>query len=187
MPKKNKSSYAGVIELGKLVAKKNVIPNGKASLASIVAATLQHYLSKEQRSTEWAAERLSDEQIHYAALDAYAGLLIWDVLKNIEHNGQSISAATKVGQLVSLFVKNQEVARGVIIEQPPSFEISTSDGTPISLGVSTTKTRALIEIDTVLAPNCVIAHHRQSLKEIQKNQISFKAIVSISALRTQNN
>ena len=53
--------------------------------------------------------------------------------------------------------------------------------------MSTTKTCALIEIDTVLAPNCVIAHHHQSLKNIQKNQTIFKAVVSISALRTRNN
>ena len=186
LPNKSKKSYSGVIELGRLAAKKNVVPNAQTSLTSIVAATLQLYLSKEFRSTEWGAEQLSDDQIQYAALDAYAGLLVWDVLKNIEHTGQPISVATDIGQLVSLYVRNHEVAQGVIIEQPSTFTILDSDGEPVSLGVSKTKTWALIEIDTVLAPNCVIAHHRQSLKNIQKDQISFKAVVSISALRTRN-
>ena len=186
MPEKKGKLYLSTIELGRLAAKKKVVPNGQASLASIVAASLQHYLSKEFRSTEWAAEKLTDDQIQYAALDAYAALMVWDVLKKMEHNGQPLSAATAVGQLVSLFVKNQEVAQGTIIEQPASFTILGPNNEPVSLGVSTTKTRALIEIDTVLVPNCVVAHHRQPLKEIQKDQTKFKAIVSISALRTRN-
>ena len=156
--------------------------NGQASLASIVAASLQNYPSKEFHSAEWAAAKLTYDQIQYAALDAYAALMVWDVLKKMEHNGQPLSAATAVGQLVSLFVKNQEVAQGTIIEQPASFTILGPNNEPVSLGVSTTKTRALIEIDTVLVPNCVVAHHCQPLKEIQKDQTKFKAIVSISAL-----
>ena len=56
-------------------------------------------------STEWAAEKLTHDQIQYAALDAYAASMVWDVLKKTDHNGQPLSAATAVGQLVSLFVK----------------------------------------------------------------------------------
>lgn len=104
LPEKQRNKYLSTIELGTLAAKKNVVPNAQASLASIVAATLQQYLSKEYRSTEWATERLTDDQIQYAAL------LVWDVLKKIEHNSMPLSAATAVGQLVSLFVKNHEVA-----------------------------------------------------------------------------
>ena len=182
--KKKGKSYLSTIELGRLAAKKKVVPNGQTSLTSIVAAILQHYLSKEFCSTECAAEKLTDDQIQYAALDAYAALMVWDVLKKMEHNGQPLSAATAVGQLVSLFVKNQEVAQGTIIEQPASFTILGPNNEPVSFGVSTTKTQALIEIDTILAPNCVVAHHRQPLKENQKDQTKFNAIVSISALQT---
>lgn len=140
LPEKKGKSYLSTIELGRLAAKKKVVPNGQASLASIVAASLQHYLSKEFCSTEWAAEKLTDDQIQYAALDAYAALMVWDVFKKMEHNGQPLSAATAVGQLVSLFVKNQEVAQGTIIEQPASFTILGPNNEPVSLGVSTTKT-----------------------------------------------
>src|SRR6266700_1366030 len=45
LPQKHKKSYKGTIELGQLAFKKNVVPNGKASLAGIVAATLQKHLS----------------------------------------------------------------------------------------------------------------------------------------------
>jgi len=56
----------------------------------------------------------------------------------------------------------------------------------MSLNVLTTKTRALIQIDTVLAPNCMIPYHRQSLKNIQNGGGSFKAIVSIFSLQTKS-
>ena len=52
------------------------MPNGKASLAEIVAATLQKYLSKESHVSEWAAITLNDDQKQYAALDAYATLMV---------------------------------------------------------------------------------------------------------------
>jgi len=181
---KHKKSYHGVIELGRLAFKKNVVPNGKASLAKIVAATLQKYLSKESRSSEWAAAMLDDDQRQYAALDAYVALMVWEVFETFEETGKPISAATKVGELISLYVRKQEVAQGSIVEQPRSFSIQSPlpNEKPMSLNVSTTKTRALIQIDTVLAPNCVIPYHRQSLKNIQNGGGSFKAVVSISSL-----
>ena len=104
LPQKNKKSYLGVIELGKLAFKKNVVSNGKASLATIIAETLQRHLSKEARSSEWAASMLDDDQVQYAALDAYAVLMVWEVLETFEETGKPLSSATKVGELVSLYV-----------------------------------------------------------------------------------
>ena len=114
--------------------------------------------------------------------------MIWEVLENFEEAGKPLSSATKVGELVSLYVRKQEVARGIILEQPVSFLIQNPlpNEEPISLNVSTTKTRALIQIDTILAPNCVIPHHRQSLKNLQNDEHSFKVVVSISSLRTRS-
>jgi hypothetical protein len=98
--------------------------------------------------------------------------MVWEVLEIFEETGKPLSAATKVGELVSLYVRKQEVARGIIVEQPLSFLIQNPlpNEKPISLNVSTTKTRALIQIDTILAPNCVIPYHRQSLKNIQNGE-----------------
>ena len=188
LPPKHRKTYKGTIELGQLAFKKNVVPNGKASLAEIVAATLQKYLSKESRVSEWAAITLNDDQKQYAALDAYATLMVWEVLETFEEAGKPLSSATKVGELVSLYVRKQEVARGIIVEQPVSFLIQNPlpNEKPISLNVSTTKTRALIQIDTILAPNCVIPHHRQLLKNLQNGEGSFKVVVSISSLRTRS-
>ena len=105
LPQKNKKPYLGIIELGNLASKKNVVSNGKASLATIVAATLWWHLSKEARSSELATAMLDDDQVQYAALDAYAALM---VLKTFEETGKPLSSATKVGELVSLYVQKQE-------------------------------------------------------------------------------
>ena len=157
-------------------------------MVAIVAATLQKYLSKESRASEWAVVTLNDDQKQYAALDAYVALMIWEVLETFEETGKPLSSATKVGELVSLYVRKQEVARGIIVEQPVSYLIQNPlpNETPVSLNVSTTKTQALIQIDTILAPNCVIPHHRQSLKNLQNGEGSFQAVVSISSLRTRS-
>ena len=149
-------------------------------------ATLHQNLSKETCLSEWGAPTLSIDQIQYAALDAWVALQIWDVLKTQNTVGEALSSATPIGQPVSLFVKKQEVVHGVIIKQPVEFAIPNDDpdGQPIKICVSTTKTRAVIRIDKVLAPKCVMAYHNKSLKDIQNGQDSFEAVVHICHLRT---
>ena len=72
--------------------------------------------------------------------------MIWEVLEIFEEVGKPLLSATKVGELVSLYVRKQEVARGIIVEQPKSFLIQNPlpNEESISLNISTTKTRALI-------------------------------------------
>jgi hypothetical protein len=157
-------------------------------LSEITAATLQQSLSKETRTSEWGADMLTEEQIHYAALDAWVALQIWDVLKAYKTAGAPLSSATPVGQLVSFFIRKQEVAHGVIVKQPSQFTLEPGTGnTPkTKINVSTTKTRAVIQIDKVLAPKCIIPYHKKALGEIQNRQVSFEVVVSIAALRTRS-
>jgi hypothetical protein len=129
---------------------------------------------------------LSDSQKQYAALDAYVALQIWDVLKDLEQVGQPLSAASRIGQPVSLYVRKQEVAHGSIIEQPAKYTFLVgSDNTLTTFGVSTTHTRALIRVDKVLAPSCMVSFHKKTLEELQNGQESFTILVSICALRTR--
>ena len=101
---REKGNLVRVIELGQLAARKNVISDGRASLATIAAATLHGYLSKECRSSEWSNPSLTDGQKEYVALDAYVALDIWEVLAAQAQFGIPISSEIKVGQLVSLYV-----------------------------------------------------------------------------------
>lgn len=68
--------------------------------------------------------------------------MIWEVLEIFEEVGKPLLSATKVGELVSLYVRKQEVAHGIIVEQPKSFQIQNPlpNKESISLNVSTTKT-----------------------------------------------
>jgi 3'-5' exonuclease len=149
---------------------------------------LQQSLSKEVRTSEWGADILTEEQIHYAALDAWVALQIWDVLKSCKTAGAPLTSATPVGQPISLFVKKQEVAQGFIVKQPAQFTIEpgNENTAPTTINVSTTRTRAVVKIDKVLAPKCIIAYHKKALGDIQNGQNSFEVVVSIAALRTRS-
>ena len=188
IPVQKKAWKKGIVELGKLASAKNAVSHGNASLAVITAATLHQNLSKETRLSEWDAPTLSSDQIQYAALDAWVALQIWDVLKAQNTVGVALSSATPIGQPVSLFVKKQEVAYGVIIKQPVEFVMPNDDpeSQPTKIRVSTTKTRAVIRIDEVLAPKCIMSYHKKSLENIQNGQDSFEAVVHICHLRTRS-
>jgi len=179
----DKNHGAKLVELGALAKAKNAVVDANASLASITAVTLQQNLSKDVRSSEWTAPTLTEDQIEYAALDAWVSFPIWDVLKTQKNVGEALEAASPVGQLVSLLSRKKEVARGVIVPQPLVFTIQ--HGSDDKFDVNVTKTRVVIEIDEVLAPAVLLSLHKKSLGDIQAGQTSFQVIVSLSALRTR--
>ncbi|KAJ7017554.1 hypothetical protein C8F04DRAFT_979056 [Mycena alexandri] len=182
LPEKRKAGYTTTLDIGTLAAKKNVVHNASASLSAIVAATLGLYLSKEARVSSWSTPNYSDAQINYAALDAYVLLMLVNKLRTFQTDNQPLSSLTPLGQHVSLHVRHHVVAYGTIIAQPTHFE----DPNGVKINVSTTKTRALIHIDKVLAPACVMPHHKASLSELQNGRESFEAVVSISSLKTRS-
>jgi hypothetical protein len=131
---------------------------------------------------------LTEDQIHYAALDAWVALEILDVLQSYKSAGEPLTSATLIGQPVSLFVRKQEVAQGIVVKQPAQFilETGTENTAPITFNVSSTRTRAVIQIDKVLAPKCVIAYHKKALGDIQNGQESFEVVVSLVAPKTRS-
>ncbi|KAF5342768.1 hypothetical protein D9758_017029 [Tetrapyrgos nigripes] len=187
LPRKIGNQYQGTVELGSLAKQKQVTSDANTSLSNLVAAVLRKNLSKEMRSSEWGSAILTQEQIQYAALDAWVALELYNCMQALPDTGIPLSATTHVGQLVSLFVKQQEVARGKIVEQPANLNIKQNlqgETKEVNININTTKTRALIEIFEVLAPACIVAHHRMSLSDIQNGQEKFLAVVSLSSLRT---
>jgi hypothetical protein len=103
----DKNCGAKLVELGALAKAKNAVVDANASLASITAVTLQQNLSKDVCSSEWTAPTLTEDQIEYAALDAWVSFLIWDVLKTQKNVGEALKAASPVGQLVSLLSRKK--------------------------------------------------------------------------------
>lgn len=69
------------IDLQKYVKKFNI---EDLSLKKIAAIVLQQKISKRQQRSNWAAKELSLAQINYAAIDAWACLVIYGILKEFE-------------------------------------------------------------------------------------------------------
>ena len=67
------------IDLQKYVKQFGITDN---SLSKIYAIVFNKKISKSQRLTNWEAETLTDKQMKYAALDAWAALVIYQQLKN---------------------------------------------------------------------------------------------------------
>lgn len=186
-PNKVGNKLRGVIELGKLAVQKNAVSNANASLAAITAATLQKHLSKEMRISEWSTI-LSEEQIAYAALDAYVAWKIWDVLKQVNDDvGSPLSGFTTVGQEVSLYARKQEIAQGVVAVQPAIHQfVRKGEKKSTKIRVATTKTRALITITKVIAPRAILPLYDESLEVIQNSHTgTFDVVVNISSLRNR--
>lgn len=73
----------GFVELQTWVKNYDIIDN---SLARIFAILFRQRISKAQRLTNWEAETLTDSQLNYAALDAWACLRIYEYLENGNFN-----------------------------------------------------------------------------------------------------
>lgn len=67
----------GMVELADLSNKHNIKANG---LRGITASVLHQKLSKKAKLTNWQASSLTAEQLRYAAIDAWVGLLIYQKL-----------------------------------------------------------------------------------------------------------
>ena len=187
LPSKINGMFEGTIELGLLAKVKNIVPKATASLAHITAAALHSHLSKDCRATEWSVPQLSADQTQYAALDAWVGLEIWNTIKDNQTQGRPLETASPVGQLVSLFVRKQEVARGSIVHQPAKYPIVVNEetGETVMLNVSATRTRALVAITEVLAPQVQLTLHKKTLHQLQAGRETFEVVVSLSCLRTR--
>lgn len=68
---------AGFVDLQDVVAKMGIADR---SLQKIYALLFAERISKSQRLSNWEIDELSESQMHYAAIDAWAALKIYDYL-----------------------------------------------------------------------------------------------------------
>ena len=73
-------SPAGFVDLQDMVARIGI---DDRSLQKIYALLFGERISKTQRLSNWEAEELSESQTHYAAIDAWAVLKIYNYLKKL--------------------------------------------------------------------------------------------------------
>ena len=124
VPQKVQKSGQGMIEIGPLAQSKNIVTHANTSLAAITAATLGQNLSKKDHISNWNASELSRDKIIYAALDAWISLSIYKYLRVLPSSREALKSASQTSQLVSLFFRNQEIAQGIVIQQPRDFIVN---------------------------------------------------------------
>lgn len=149
-------AFTGGIDLGRLAKEKGVINDARASLADLCVKTLAHVLVKDPQiriSPDWSGPDLTEEQIQYAALDAYASLKIYEKLNTLQVP-LPVNFELELPPSYEIFIFHDDrttiIARGIISsDQFNSFQ-----------GINITRTRVLVQIQEIYVPGAIIHLHR---------------------------
>ncbi len=148
--------FVGAVDLARLAKERHIIKAATASLEDLSAIVLSKCLNKnvsEHTSTAWENDVLTEQQIMYAALNAYASLLIYDALMDIPVPAP-LPSDPSIDTPVMLFADNTDnklIAYGTI--SPHSTESTFN-------GINLTKTRIVLDINKVLVPGAIVTTHR---------------------------
>lgn len=115
----------GCIELGNLARERGVVRVANCALSEIVEALFGCKIKKDPhvRRCDWGKNQLSEEEIKYAAIDAYAHMMSYLKILRIPHvypsNMPKPKASDLQGDSVLLFTKNLNcvVASGTVVGQ----------------------------------------------------------------------
>ena len=159
--------FVGGVDLAHLAKKCCMAPNAKIGLAELSAIVLGHQLNKDQNirvSTHWEDKNLSDEQINYAALDAYASQAIYNKLIRVEKFG-NIPDNAEAGLAVTIYQEDGQkiIAYGIWSEL-------NFDDHPVVDGIDFQKSENIklvaIKVQKISIPGAIItSHHKRALKD----------------------
>lgn len=112
----------GRLELAKFCVDRRVIPRVKRNGLSYISAKISGYKKpkpEEERCSAWHNDTLTQNQKNYAALDAWAGLAIYNAVKSICPVGIEVDEETQPGTFVSFMPKicRGAVAYGVVADE----------------------------------------------------------------------
>lgn len=160
---KNTSS---IIDLGVLAKTKGVISDNRAPLETLVGSTLSHSLNRSNALilSEWSSFDLSQEQINFAGLNAYASFRIWQVLSTEESVGLVVRNSIP-GTLVDIRGGKKIVAQGKIAEQP-SNGVAAFQYAMDTKKINITPTRVVVQVDKILIPGYEPALHKMALQDM---------------------
>jgi len=152
--------FVGGVDLGQLAKTKNIVSDARAGLSELCIKALSCILPKDLNtriSTDWSADTLTEDQIQYAALDAWASLKIYEKLNSLQIPA-SVDFNSRLPEGYQVFIYQQDrttiIACGII---SPDFFQSFE-------GINITQTRVLIQVNDVYVPGAIISLHRdQSL------------------------
>jgi hypothetical protein len=149
--------FSGALDLGGFAKDRQLVTKANCSLADLTAAVLQKRLSKNisaRVSSAWEDSELSSEVLSYAALDAYAALLVHQTLIHIEPPKPLPTGELEPRTAVILYHSDlsRVICRGYI-----SMHVNDSEYD----GIRITPKRTIIEVTEVLVPGAVIGTHRK--------------------------
>ncbi|KAG8968224.1 hypothetical protein FRC05_001605 [Tulasnella sp. 425] len=168
--------FTGAVELAQLAKQRSVIPTARTSLSELVALTLKHYLEKDQSirvSEDWDRETLSDDQVRYAATDAYASLAVYNALMEIPVPG-NLPLSPAPGLPISIWHDDGSrlIAHGIVAEQVNHLQ-----------GINVTQTRLVVTVQQVLVPSSVVIV-RQT-QDLASDPVPFNVVVQRRKLQTR--
>jgi hypothetical protein len=173
---KSQSPFLGAVELATLAKQRNVISDARLGLADICAAVLHQRLDKEdfiRLRSDWNATTLTDEQVQYAAKDAYASLQIYERLSQMTVPTIITDSALPGTPVSVLHDDGKAIALGILSQEAQTASLK---------GVNHTKTRARVTVRTVLVPAAILPLHHKSLESF--GPTPFDIIVTRSKLRS---
>jgi hypothetical protein len=152
------SAFVGGLDLAKFAKDRCVITNiSKTSLSDLCALILHKHLDKsvsERVSQAWENRTLTNEQLQYAAKDAYVSLRIYEELMKIDVP-HPLPAFLHPFMPVLLLYSNDNTT--IIAEA----QISPHLNDRVYDGINITATRTAVEISKVLVPGAIITTHQQ--------------------------
>lgn len=169
--------FTGAVELARLAKQRGLIPTARTSLSELVALTLKRYLEKDQSirvSEDWDRETLSDDQVRYAATDAYASLAVYNSLMRIPTPG-NLPAIPPPGLPISIWHDDGSrlIAHGVVAKQVENLNF-----------INVTPTRLVVTVHQVLVPSSVVIV-RQT-QELSGQQVPIDIVVQRRKLQTHH-
>jgi len=148
--------FVGALNLAKFAKDRHVVLNAKCGLGDLCAIILGKWLNKnvsERISTAWERRKLTAEQIHYAACDAYVALLIYQALSKLSVPQKLIEPfITHTPILLYNADSTTVIARGCL-----AIDIHPSEFDTIKLSAS----HILIEILDIYVPAAIISSHKK--------------------------
>jgi hypothetical protein len=172
--------FVGGLDLAKFAKDRRVVPNAQCSLSDLCALLLKKRLNKnvpERISQAWEDITLTDDQLNYAARDAYASLVIHQHLSTIDvprHLPSCLTALVPV-----LFYNSDNTV--IIAEGQISIHFNESQHD----GINITPTKTVIDILKVLVPGAIISSHaKRALNSF--GPVPFSIVALRSHLRSFN-
>jgi len=172
--------FVGGLDLAKFAKDRHVVPNAQCSLADLCALLLKKRLNKnvpECISQAWEDITLTEDQLNYAARDAYASLMIHQHLSTID---VPCRLPSHLAALVPVLFYNSD--NTVVIAEG---QISIHFNELRHDGINVTPTKTIIDILKVLVPGAIVSSHAKCALS-SFGPAPFSVVALWSHLRTFN-